>query len=1069
MATSLEDINGIVDLVKELRKRQQQGERTSTVQNRNLVLKTSPTQRDDLARGLEAAKSDQKMRKDLKDAGWKIGHRFKSVPYHDTFRTFPEVVWTSPSGEEFIEGPTASDQLKTQPDTWRDPSENILNDVLFAALSGGAGIANGAAKETATGLTSLLAKPAIGKAFGELTAGLTLSEIANAGYNKVTGSKQGYMNDAYDKLFANKYGIENDGDNIGRFLFNLADPAFYVTGGKSIDIANSINNNVEKTVNNLNKNIKTAGNKVYRTPLKVLGNKSIRSITRGIRNDIGNIEAIKNYNAFNVQKENITKSLKELYPEATVNIKSSYTGGNDIDLIFNDGKNQTISVPIEVLGKKGNVKFQGNQVNRFSLTKDVEGVYGNPSESKYYYDVNHVLDSHFLPYSDNFDLAGTIQGKVDEINGLLNGDGLVGGSSVIYGKNYASGLPGDIEIVTTESRYPSVKQKLQGYGESVHPGFGYKLRTPYGYDNGLNDVQIIQERNGKAYGPLAHEYYKRLFPEDYRKLTKELIEEGIPEGRVQRFMDDMELPISAEELYSKITPEVHNDKLLQDMFLSKRDKHMSRAYQMLTHPNKAIRDKARTSMKEAIQTHFGKDYKLGSEQYKNMRFDDIEANKAFLKYLDLPEEYATNPEIMRNIFDRWHIRETTLSRNVSFNDVKTIEELKKVMHTTYAKSGARAMGIGRNTVLYSGEGGWENASYTGVMTTKLTFNPEKFNNPMELVKQREFLHNFRKDNPEIYKMIDDVELDMINGKISEEEGLALQTKLAKEYDIPIYIGEDYKPGKPYGGAIVPPDYGITYPSNISKFDAIKPETGGRGLPNKTSLKQAAENVGIKDANLETSTSGVDYDPNYPFNERYDTKRYNDEYNNYLKAKNDPSYTGPRLWFRREPKPENPIDTKYKKVIEDLRRVHRNNNLTNEQLWKKNDKIQNFYYDKLADLEYFAKHKKEIAKENAKYLGKVLGLSTVAGGGIYGIIKGVNYMHERTQKNIYDINKQFYNEINEAISNSDNMTQSDYDYWKYMLELPENTTNDEVLKRLNIKKIKVAKSLDRYEKRKSLED
>lgn len=579
-------------------------------------------------------------------------------------------------------------------------------------------------------------------------------------------------------------------------------------------------NIIEKPAKALYRGIKSAAKRAYTTPTKMLGNRSLRSnlkVFTGHR-----VRGMDRYTNFD---KGIRDRLESAYPDYMFDIQNDYIKATEKNNHqYNQLHEFSFTNPITNTTYNGNQKGLVRENNSYIGRVDLEHPTVRP--------VN-TITKHLT--NKGTSLQEPISEYEHTINNLIGDNARIAGSTPIYGKGYALGTPNDLELVSTEHRFPNVVQALGGQNITRHGDFGYDMSSRYGINNNPVTTHIINENaNGRAVGPIAHEYYSLLYPEEYRKLTEAAIDEGFAKGK-RITLDDIELPISAEELYSSITPDVQERKLLKDLFISDKDKHVDRAFQILTSDNKVIRDKAVQSMREAIGHHFGKDYKLASETYPNITFNNIEANERFLESIGLPTEYAKDPDIMRNIVDRWHIAETTQSRNTFISKEGKVylpdrPTMERAARSIYAPYNGNTSGIGGNTIINSGIGGL-GGDFGHIMQQRLTFYPEKINTPLDLINQENRLAHI---NSSIYNAFDDTENAIRLGKLSEAQGIAKHRSLAEEHDIPAYYGSPYYGSYSiyndrYVGNLVEPVDVRTYPIS-GGGRGIHPEVGGRGIP-----------------------------------------------------------------------------------------------------------------------------------------------------------------------------------------------------------------------------------------------
>jgi hypothetical protein len=212
---------------------------------------------------------------------------------------------------------------------------------------------------------------------------------------------------------------------------------------------------------------------------------------------------------------------------------------------------------------------------------------------------------------------------------------------------------------------------------------------------------------------------------------------------------------------------------------------------------------------KALRIHgrynMGSQFKQGTELYPNLSFEDIEANKAFLKKIyqltdEEAEKIATNPDVMKNAFNLYNFSMSTGTRKVG-NDIITAEVAGQRWHDPRielftgngAFSGGTYSGAGLNTTLLNPIAGWRNGksrggkpmNVVGITQRPLTYRPENIKSPMDLVNQVERLSKadsrpyysgdlatFNKDKPVSYNT-------------EEMERIA---KISEANDEPVLIG-----------------------------------------------------------------------------------------------------------------------------------------------------------------------------------------------------------------------------------------------------------------------------------------
>lgn len=407
-------------------------------------------------------------------------------------------------------------------------------------------------------------------------------------------------------------------------------------------------------------------------------------------------------------------------------------------------------------------------------------------------------------------LVPALQKHVDEVQTLLGDDGIVGGSA-IYGQ-ISGKIPHDLELVTTPDRLNSVINKLGGRRFDSTPLVERITGSKYAINDQPIEVQTLQSGpSGNAKGLVAIQYFRQLYPKEYHTWLKELSETAAQDiAKGNDFSNanwielNAELPIKTEDLYRQITnkskqmslgtTEINKRKIISDLFSSEKGKHIESSLDILLNPEHTAL--VHDTLKDMVRLEANG--KLASELYPNMRLDNVEKNKEFLKALNIAPEYANNPDVMRNIIDRWYISNTLSSRAVfpkkNFNKLTPYED---ALQYTLAFDNGEGSGIGGNRILHSampGVGG----TWQGITQTHLTFYPEKITNPMDLIIQHQRLSNLGnlKDDQGniIYDKLKDIAAPFANrGVLMDDVTKNTQQSYIRQSDVdaPFWIGNSY--------------------------------------------------------------------------------------------------------------------------------------------------------------------------------------------------------------------------------------------------------------------------------------
>lgn len=339
----------------------------------------------------------------------------------------------------------------------------------------------------------------------------------------------------------------------------------------------------------------------------------------------------------------------------------------------------------------------------------------------------------FLDSPQGKSIADAVNKDMEKMESLVGDDLLTAGSGAIY-RRYGVGVPGDYDGVTTPERWNRAAAKL---GFSNPSGSVTRIGTPTGTIahniNGSNrmDPGLIFGDDTVSWGKEAEEYYALLHPEDFVRVRNQTAMDSLRGGNKR-----LELPISNEQLYQEIkaNPEIVVKKTVMDNVVSGKYKHSARVKSLID----ADPELVSASIKDIHKAIYGKEISF-SALYPNMKFDNIEANKAFLEKLELPTSWAESPEKMKAATE---VFEASMLSVVSgkggiLAEVPAGKSPKEWIETLVnsGTSATDAAGSGANAVQGSKVGGGQSYSAGGVNTvyrTKASYRGDSFNNPMDM-------------------------------------------------------------------------------------------------------------------------------------------------------------------------------------------------------------------------------------------------------------------------------------------------------------------------------------------------
>ena len=431
---------------------------------------------------------------------------------------------------------------------------------------------------------------------------------------------------------------------------------------------------------------------------------------------------------------------------------------------------------------------------------------------------------------------------LQNIENTLGDAGMVTGSTRLYGSGIMNGVPHDLEVLTTKSRLDEVKKALGEEGAEYYGNNGYK-QSLKGKDFVFNsegahttsgshdiDVQIIgEDAKGFATGDLAHNYYSRLYPEEYKKLQatwEKMGEKAIRNGDIFN-TTEQSLPITAEELYNTL----HNNPKLMDKLVALDNYNTykigrgQRQAQILANPE--LSSELQRMNMNAV-TNDWEFIKLSPEEIQQARVQF----KIPDSYPDSAVESIVNQNLIsdsfgvRSVFNR--------HRNTPWSTELENDALKSVV----APYNGQASGIGGNQLLHSSKGG------VGGDVTAILNNRHDIHSFQDYIKSIQHRVN---PGSELYAKFDKINKAVGDGSMSIAEGTKQTEDLAKMFNIPGFYGKPYN-NAVYFGALQRPTIGLkNYTSKITSEKSNILEVGrtpefntdysALGLPAVKSLSQ----------------------------------------------------------------------------------------------------------------------------------------------------------------------------------------------------------------------------------------
>lgn len=410
------------------------------------------------------------------------------------------------------------------------------------------------------------------------------------------------------------------------------------------------------------------------------------------------------------------------------------------------------------------------------------------------------------------------------IEDIVGDNALVGGSVRLYGSGIGSGVPHDLELLTTKSRAEAVRKSIGAEGAQYGQGNGFMLplegkSAVFNSDGGHRvEVQFIgEDANGNAIGQLAHNYYSRLYPEKYKALQQQWEEQGvkaIDEGK-QFSTYDQPLPITSEELYQMLQkhPRVYDHLVALDNFNGYKGKQGFRHSQMLANPT--LYNRLQQANMRAVTDNW-EFIKLSPEDIKTAKFDyglpDWMSDAQVESYVN-----------QRMISDFMGVRGAFKTSQARANGITWDKNLENsALSSVVAPYNGQLSGVGGNQLRYSSQAG-VGSDVTAILNNRGS-NIHSYQDYRNQIA-RDLKYNSQ--NTASYKQFNDINKAVANGSLSIAEGTKQTEELAKQLGIRGFRGGNYGNSSIYYGALQQPTIGLkAYTSGLTSGSNNILEVGG---------------------------------------------------------------------------------------------------------------------------------------------------------------------------------------------------------------------------------------------------
>lgn len=414
-----------------------------------------------------------------------------------------------------------------------------------------------------------------------------------------------------------------------------------------------------------------------------------------------------------------------------------------------------------------------------------------------------LLESYNLDHVKRYEDYNKIAQQYLSSNGEVK---MVGSTlSNARGVTNSDYLANDIDFLTTKNNAEELARQYNLRKNMSGTAYINKDAIVAGKKIELNAQFIDKDRNGNAIGKLALEYFAIKDPKGYNKFIQDCIDNNKP-------ILETPLPIKSIDLFNSITEDDILQRVILDNIGSGHGKHRKRVQRSLLSVDSNTIKKYKKALNNSMESLFGENYKKFTAEFPNIKFDDVEQNKKFLKRVfgdkgyDI-ESVANDPERMEVIAEMYYYSYSTSGRHTK--GIDNVFEGKvvpansgfgvSIINPKGSTGGGSAAGGGTNTGLGKAPTGYGN--YESVFQLPITYDKSKINNLDDLVNQVE--HITSKESQALSHYLGDYVGDDIS--YNSQDKFKHIDNVTREHDIPIVIDENSHIDTGYTGVFADAD------------------------------------------------------------------------------------------------------------------------------------------------------------------------------------------------------------------------------------------------------------------------
>jgi hypothetical protein len=289
------------------------------------------------------------------------------------------------------------------------------------------------------------------------------------------------------------------------------------------------------------------------------------------------------------------------------------------------------------------------------------------------------IDNSTLPQASP-EYNATVKKNIDFIENQIPG-AKVFGSAKNVAETEIPHIVGDYDVLMSQTQYDKFAKANPSVGNN---GFAELHNIP-GAAKGVEpiDINIIQEKGGKAIGTRAEELFKQMAPDEYYAAAKKAIKNK----------SEIKIPYSSQELVDMSNP---TTKSVVDAYESSKSKHINKIDALINYGKPSV---VSEGQQQFVNSLVGSKGSIG-HQFPLEQLSNAETNAEILDkigFIGNKDLVATDPQRMQIAINDYYMNNSILARQVDKGKINKIEAAIKEYHP--GSGGGAVNGIGQNHVM----------------------------------------------------------------------------------------------------------------------------------------------------------------------------------------------------------------------------------------------------------------------------------------------------------------------------------------------------------------------------------